>query len=67
MNRFNLLPLSKRRCALSRRLEDYAKAQPDPVMQHDLTMASKLVSHLEKLTIKLAKPTEVPLHSGRRP
>ena len=52
---------------LSRRLQAYADDQGDPTRRHDLRTASELLLHLERLTTKLSRPAEVPLHSGRRP
>lgn len=51
---------------LAGRLQDYADAEVNPTRQHDFKMASSLIAHLERLTLKLAKPAEVPLGSGRR-
>jgi hypothetical protein len=54
--------------SLAARLRDHA-AEPDgqPNRQFDLKMASELLIHLAGLATKVAKPAEVPLHSGRRP
>jgi hypothetical protein len=51
--------------ALARRLQAYAAdLQSEPQRQFDLRMASELLEHLARLTTKLARPAEVPLHSG---
>jgi hypothetical protein len=53
---------------LSRRLRDYAAEMGgEPNRQFDLRMASELLEHLAVLTTKLARPTDVPLHSEPRP
>jgi hypothetical protein len=44
-----------------------AELDSDPSRQFDLKMAAELLEHLARLTAKLAKPADVPLHSGRRP
>jgi hypothetical protein len=49
------------------RLCDYAAAETDQTKVFDLESAGELITHLESLTITLAKATGVPLHSGRRP
>jgi hypothetical protein len=54
--------------ALARRLQVYAaELDSEPQRQFELRMASELLEHLARLTTKLAKPADVPLHSGGRP
>jgi hypothetical protein len=53
---------------LAFRLKDFAMdLGHDPSRQFDMRQAAELLLHLEKLTLKLARPAEVPLGSGRRP
>jgi hypothetical protein len=51
--------------SLAHRLQAYAaELGSDPKRQFDLRMAAELMEHLARLTTKLARPAEVPLHSG---
>jgi hypothetical protein len=52
---------------LAGRLRHHAATEDKPDKAFDLRQAAELLLHLEKLTCQLAKPAEVPLHSGGRP
>jgi hypothetical protein len=52
---------------LAGRLRHHAATEDKPDKAFDLRQAAELLLHLEQLTLKLAKPAEAPLHSGRRP
>ncbi len=47
-------------------LKDYAAEIADPFRANDVRQASELIAHLEKLTLKLAKPAQSTLGSRRR-
>jgi hypothetical protein len=53
--------------SLARRLRAYAhELQAEPSEAFDLKMAAELMEHPARLATRLARPEEVPLHSGRR-
>jgi hypothetical protein len=52
---------------LAIRLKDFAAEVADPNRQWDIRQAAELLLHLEKLTLKLSRPAQIELGSGRRP